>query len=40
MDAKKDGARRYVMGNYSWDKIVDRYEELYSGMVTGPGFKL
>jgi glycosyltransferase involved in cell wall biosynthesis len=40
MDAKKDGARRYVMENYSCDKIVDRYEELYSGMVTGSAFKL
>jgi glycosyltransferase involved in cell wall biosynthesis len=28
MEAKKDGARRYVMENYSWDRIVDRYEEL------------
>jgi len=40
MDAKKDGARRYVMENYSRERIVDRYEEFYSGMVAGSGFKL
>jgi glycosyltransferase involved in cell wall biosynthesis len=40
MEAKKDGARRYVMENYSWDRIVDRYEELYTHMLTGSAFKL
>ena len=37
---QKDGARRYVMENYSWHRIVDRYEELYSHMLTGSAFKL
>jgi len=40
VEAKKDGARRYVMENYSWDRIVDRYEGLYSHMLAGSAFKL
>jgi len=40
MEAKKDGARKYVMENYFWDRIVDRYEELYSDMLIGSAFKL
>jgi glycosyltransferase involved in cell wall biosynthesis len=35
VEANKDEARGYVMENYSWDRIVDRYEELYSHMLTG-----
>jgi len=34
MEAKKDGARRYVMENCSWERIVDRHEGLYSGLQT------
>jgi len=33
VEAKKNGARKYVMKYYSWDKIVDRYEELYFDML-------
>jgi glycosyltransferase involved in cell wall biosynthesis len=40
MEAKQDGVRRYVMENYSWDRIVDRYEELYTDMLSRSGFKL
>jgi glycosyltransferase involved in cell wall biosynthesis len=40
VEAKKDGVRKYVMKNYSWDRIVDRYEELYSGMLAGSALKL
>jgi glycosyltransferase involved in cell wall biosynthesis len=40
VEAKKDGARRHVMENYSWDRIVDRYEELYTGMLAGSASKL
>lgn len=40
VEAKKDGARKYVMENYSWDRIVDMYEALYSDMVTGSALKL
>jgi glycosyltransferase involved in cell wall biosynthesis len=40
MGAKKGGVRKYVMENYSWDRIVEGYEELYSGMLTGSALKL
>jgi glycosyltransferase involved in cell wall biosynthesis len=29
IDAKKQGARGYVLRKYSWDSIADRFEELY-----------
>jgi hypothetical protein len=40
MEARKDWVRRYVTENYSWHKIVDRYEGLYTGMLAGSAFKL
>jgi glycosyltransferase involved in cell wall biosynthesis len=40
MGAKEDGARKYVMKNYSWDRIIDRYEGLYSHTLTGSAFRL
>jgi len=33
VEAKKDEAKRYVLKNYSWDKIVDMYENLYYSML-------
>ncbi|MFH1563363.1 MAG: glycosyltransferase family 4 protein [Nitrospirota bacterium] len=33
VDAKKDEAKRHVLTNYSWDKIVDMYEELYCSLL-------
>ena len=35
VEGKKEGARRYVTKNHSWDRIVDRYEELYSAVLSG-----
>ncbi len=32
VEAKKSEARRHVLEHYSWDKIVDRYEEMYHSM--------
>jgi glycosyltransferase involved in cell wall biosynthesis len=40
MEARKDWVRRYVTENYSWHKIVDRYEELYTGMLSRSGFEV
>jgi glycosyltransferase involved in cell wall biosynthesis len=33
VEAKKNEAKRHVFENYSWDKIVDMYEELYYSML-------
>ncbi|MEW6606967.1 MAG: glycosyltransferase family 4 protein [bacterium] len=33
VNAKKEGAKRHVLTNYSWDKIVNMYEELYCSLL-------
>ena len=33
VDDKKESAKKHVLENYHWDKIVDMYEELYSSML-------
>jgi glycosyltransferase involved in cell wall biosynthesis len=33
VDDRKESAKRHVLENYHWDKIVDMYENLYSSML-------
>jgi glycosyltransferase involved in cell wall biosynthesis len=33
IEARKQEEQRYVLNNYSWDNIAERFEELYYGML-------